>query len=232
MCIRDRYQRRVHGDLLGFQTMKKKFLKVMILGNSGVGKTSILEQYVNNGFNGNYKVTIGADFLTKDLEIDGKKVKLQIWDTAGQEKYISLGIAYYRGADACMFVFDLTDKASFKALDKWNEVFIAQIPEEKAKKFPLILLGNKADKDGRIVTEENAKVWCAAHDGMPFYETSAKTAVGLSEAFSHVAKLAMKRADDDEKTVSPKKNGNTPNPIILKKEQKLEAKKKKCCQYL
>jgi Ras-related protein Rab-7A len=177
--------------------MKKKFLKIMILGNAGVGKTSILEQYVNKAFTGNYKVTIGADFLTRDLEIDGQKIKLQIWDTAGQEKYRSLGIAYYRGADACMLVFDLSDKTSFKDLDKWNEAFLAQLTEEKVRGFPTILLGNKADKPNRIVTQEQAKKWCDDHSSIPFYETSAKMNQGLEEAFENIARLAMKRNSED-----------------------------------
>ena len=177
--------------------MKKKFLKIMILGNAGVGKTSILEQYVNKTFTGNYKVTIGADFLTRDLEIDGNKIKLQIWDTAGQEKYRSLGIAYYRGADACMLVYDLTDKASFKDLDKWNEAFLAQLTEEKVKGFPTILLGNKADKPNHIVTAEAVTKWCEDHNSMPHYEASAKLNQGLEEAFENIAKLAMKRNAED-----------------------------------
>ena len=214
--------------------MKKKFLKVMILGNSGVGKTSILEQYVNKAFTGNYKVTIGADFLTKDLDLDGNKIKLQVWDTAGQEKYRGLGIAYYRGADACAFVFDMTDKNSFKDLDKWNEAFLAQIPEEKAKNFPTVVLGNKADKKDRIVTDEMARKWCAGRSNTPYYETSAKTGQGLNEAFEQIARLAVKRASEDEmyifsficRATSPK-NGKT--GLVLKTEDKLPVKKKKCC---
>jgi len=178
--------------------MKKKFLKIMILGNAGVGKTSILERYVNKAFTGNYKVTIGADFLTRDLVVDAQKIKLQIWDTAGQEKYRSLGIAYYRGADACMLVFDVADKTTFKDLDKWVEAFLAQIPEEKAKNFPIILLGNKADKPDRIVSAEMAKKWCAEHEDVPFYETSAKLGQGLEEAFEHIAKLAIQRTKDED----------------------------------
>ncbi len=178
--------------------MKKKFLKVMILGNSGVGKTSILEQYVNRTFTGKYKVTIGADFLTKDIDVDSNKIKLQIWDTAGQEKYKSISVAYYRGAEACLLVYDITDKNSFKGLDRWAEDFLAQVPEDKAKNFPLVLLGNKADKPERIVTQEMARKWCMSHDNIPFYETSAKTRQGLDDAFEQIAKLALKRAIDDE----------------------------------
>ncbi len=180
--------------------IKKKFLKVMILGNSGVGKTSLLEQYVTRAFSGAYKVTIGADFLTKDLDIDGSKVKLQIWDTAGQEKYRSLSVAYYRGADACFLVYDITDKTSFKELDKWLDAFTAQLTEDKVKNFPLILLGNKADKKERIVTTEMARKWCTSsgHEDMPFFETSAKTRVGVDEAFEQITRMAIKHSSEEE----------------------------------
>ena len=178
--------------------MKKKFLKVMILGNSGVGKTSILEQYVSRAFTGKYKVTIGADFLTKDIEIDSNKIKLQIWDTAGQEKYQSISVAYYRGADACFLVYDVADKVSFKGLDRWVEAFLTQLPEGKVKDFPLVLLGNKADKEDRIVTPAMAKKWCESHEGIAFYETSAKTRQGLDEAFQHISKLAVERAMEED----------------------------------
>ena len=207
--------------------MKKKFLKVMILGNAGVGKTSILERYVNKSFTGNYKVTIGADFLTRDLEVDGNRIKLQVWDTAGQEKYRSLGVAYYRGADACMLVFDLADKTTFKDLDKWVEAFFSQLPEDKAKNFPVILLGNKADKPDRIISAEMAQKWCAERDAIPFYETSAKTNQGLEEAFEHIARMAMKRAQGDDITLSGKGNASSPS-MKLKTEAK-DKKKGQCC---
>eukprot|EP00659_Diplonema_papillatum_P023464 gene23464-biopygen22501 len=84
--------------------MKKCILKVIILGDSGVGKSSLMNQFVNNKFDSRYKATIGADFLTAPIDIDGQLVTLQIWDTAGQERFQSIGSAYYRGADACMLV--------------------------------------------------------------------------------------------------------------------------------
>jgi Ras-related protein Rab-7A len=86
---------------------QKKLLKVIILGDSGVGKTSLMNQYVNKKFTSQYKATIGADFLTKELMIEDKLVTMQIWDTAGQERFQSLGMAFYRGADACVLVYDI-----------------------------------------------------------------------------------------------------------------------------
>ncbi len=174
--------------------MKNGLFKVMILGDSGVGKTSLLEQYVNQSFTGFYKVTIGSDFLPKELMVDDKKVKLQLWDTAGQEKYQSVCTTFYRGADACVLVYDVTDKHSFKNLPVWLENFSQQLPKDRVKGFPVLLLGNKVDKRKRFITTEDARTWCAAHDGMPYFETSAKTRLGVDEAFLQLARLAVKKS--------------------------------------
>merc|ERR1712164_98314 len=95
-------------------TKKRTLLKLIILGDSGVGKTSLMNQYVNKKFSKQYKATIGADFLTKEVMIDDKLVTMQIWDTAGQERFQSLGVAFYRGADSCVLVYDVTDSKSFE----------------------------------------------------------------------------------------------------------------------
>eukprot|EP00826_Nyctotherus_ovalis_P037555 TRINITY_DN3433_c0_g2_i3.p1 TRINITY_DN3433_c0_g2~~TRINITY_DN3433_c0_g2_i3.p1 ORF type:complete len:207 (-),score=54.36 TRINITY_DN3433_c0_g2_i3:175-795(-) len=206
--------------------MRKKFLKIMVLGDAGVGKTAILDRYVNEKFTGKYKVTIGADFLTRDLEINGSKIKLQIWDTAGQEKYKSLGKAYYRGSDACILVFDLCDKTTFKHLDDWLDIFLSQLAEDKAKHFPLVLFGNKADKAEREVTTETARRWCSFHDGMAYYETSAKTKQGLDEAFVHIAELAMKIMQAQHEPIRLR-DGKIHNGI--RRDQPQSKSKENCC---
>ena len=161
----------------------------MILGDSAVGKTSILKQYVNKVFTGQYKVTIGSDFLTKDLIVENEKLKLQIWDTAGQEKYISLGLAYYRGADACMFVYDVTDKNSLVNLESWIERFFSQVPDQIKDTFPMVIAGNKCDKTDRSITEAMAEKWCRAHGNLKHFEVSAKTRQGIDEAFEYLGKI-------------------------------------------
>ena len=178
--------------------MKKKLLKIMILGNSGVGKTSLLQQYISQQFTGRYKVTLGADFLTKDITIDTEKMKLQIWDTAGQERYHSMNEAYYRGSDGCLLVYDVTDGASFDCLDKWVKTFLSHIPEYKIATFPIVLLGNKADQAKHVITPTMAKKWCIMHNNVTFFETSAKTRQGVEEAFFTVAKLGSKHAKVEE----------------------------------
>nr|XP_027187429.1 ras-related protein Rab7 isoform X2 [Cicer arietinum] len=105
---------------------KRTLLKVIVLGDSGVGKTSLMNQYVHNKFSQQYKATIGADFVTKELQIDDRLVTLQIWDTAGQERFQSLGVAFYRGADCCVLVYDVNVMKSFDTLENWHEEFLKQ----------------------------------------------------------------------------------------------------------
>lgn len=110
-----------------------------------VGKTSLMERYIEHRFSHQYKATIGADFLTKDVVIDDTAVNLQIWDTAGQERYQSLGSAFYRGADACVLVYDMTDMRSFDALDSWRDEFLISAAPRDPDSFPFVVMGNKVD---------------------------------------------------------------------------------------
>ncbi|MFS7969681.1 putative small GTP-binding protein [Helianthus anomalus] len=105
----------------------RMLLKVIVLGDSGVGKTSLMNQYVYKRFNKQYKATIGADFVTKELHIDDKLVTLQIWDTAGQERFHSLGVSFYRGADCCVLVYDVNIQKTFETLQTWHEEFLNQV---------------------------------------------------------------------------------------------------------
>merc|ERR1712065_37013 len=122
---------------------KKVLLKVIILGDSGVGKTSLMHQYVNRKFSNLYKATIGADFLTKEILIDDRLVTMQIWDTAGQERFQSLGVAFYRGADCCVLVYDVNNSKSFDTLDSWRDEFLVQASPMDPESFPFVVIGNK-----------------------------------------------------------------------------------------
>ncbi|KAI9112696.1 hypothetical protein K1719_016362 [Acacia pycnantha] len=173
---------------------RRILLKVIVLGDSGVGKTSLMTQYIHKKFNQQYKATIGADFVTKELQIDDRLVTLQIWDTAGQERFQSLGVSFYRGADCCVLVYDVNVLRSFDTLDTWHEEFLKQANSPNPRKFPFILLGNKIDIDGgnsRVVSEKKAMDWCASKGNIPYFETSAKEDYNIDAAFLCIAKTAL-----------------------------------------
>ena len=114
-----------------------------------------MNQYVNRKFTNQYKATIGADFLTKEVFVDDRQVTMQIWDTAGQERFQSLGVAFYRGADCCVLVYDVTAPNSFKSLDAWRDEFLIQASPRDPENFPFIVIGNKVDlADNRAVSDQ------------------------------------------------------------------------------
>jgi len=170
---------------------KKVLLKIIILGESGVGKTALLHKYVMNKFIEEHKATIGADFLTKDISIGDKLITLQIWDTAGQERFQSLGNAFYRGADACVLVYDLTKKETFDKIDEWKSNFLEQSGTEYPDKFPFLLLGNKYDlsSNQRNVQMQIAKDY-AQQNNMIFYETSAVNGHNIEQAIRDISDAA------------------------------------------
>lgn len=185
----------------GGRRQKKSFLKVVILGDSGVGKTSLMNRYHSQKFSGQYKATIGADFLSKDVTVvqQGQEriATLQIWDTAGQERFQSLGVAFYRGADACILVYDVTDNKSFDNLETWRNEFLGHTTGEtggsNSSGFPFIVVGNKIDKENeRRVPRNRAEQYCRERQ-MPHYECSAKESTNVDNAFVETANLACAR---------------------------------------
>jgi len=183
---------------------KKVFLKVLILGDMAVGKTALMNRYVEDKFSHHYKSTIGADFLTKEVNIDDKLVSLQIWDTAGQERFQSLGVAFYRGSDCCVLTFDVTDKNSFRSLDMWKEEFLAQSVARNSENFPFVVLGNKVDLPNRTVPTKRAQQWCHCNSDIPYFETSAKENINVDQAFEMVIKQALsQQAEDTDLDIFP-----------------------------
>ncbi|CUM65751.1 uncharacterized protein PRCAT00003399001 [Priceomyces carsonii] len=180
---------------------KKTLLKVIILGDSGVGKTSLMQQFVNKKFSHQYKATIGADFLTKEITIDNKQVTLQIWDTAGQERFQSLGVAFYRGADCCVLCYDVTNEKSLNNLTSWKDEFLVQSNVSNPQDFPFIIIGNKIDVDeSKKIPSLQKKLANITNNQLgglnyPVFETSAKDSINVESAFEVIAQMALQQEE-------------------------------------
>lgn len=157
-----------------------------------------MNQYVTKRFSNQYKATIGADFLTKEVVIDDRVVTMQIWDTAGQERFQSLGVAFYRGADCCVLVYDTTAPNTFKNLDSWRDEFLIQASPRDPDHFPFVVLGNKIDLENRAVSTKRAQQWCQAKNDIPYFETSAKEGINVDLAFQTIAKNALAQESEVE----------------------------------
>jgi len=151
--------------------VKPRSFKIIVLGESGVGKTCLSFRFCAGRFPINTEATIGLDFREKIVEIDGQRLKLQLWDTAGQERFKrSITHHYYRSVDAVVFVYDVNSITSLDSLDSWvEEVEMHGVPLT----VPRVLVGNKCDEGGQVVTTSTAQRW-ADDRGMPLFETSAK----------------------------------------------------------
>uniref|UniRef100_A0AAZ3RKS8 small monomeric GTPase n=1 Tax=Oncorhynchus tshawytscha TaxID=74940 RepID=A0AAZ3RKS8_ONCTS len=166
-------------------------LQVMLVGDSGVGKTCLLVRFKDGAFlAGSFISTVGIDFRNKVLNIDALKVKLQIWDTAGQERFRSVTHAYYRDAHALLLLYDVTNKASFDNIKAW----LTEIHEYAQQDVVLMLLGNKADVAHERVVKREEGEKLAKVFGVPFMETSAKSGLNVELAFTAVAKELKHRS--------------------------------------
>ena len=197
--------------------------KVLLLGGSNVGKSSIFLRYIDDIWNDTFVPTIGVDFKIKSLELDNKLVKLQIWDTAGQERFKNIITSYYRGAHGILLIYDITDKDSFKSLQNW----LIEIEKNAHKNVVKVLIGNKCDLDDkRVISYSQGKEFADTY-GLKFIETSAKKNSNVNEAFellsrelinSNVEKKIGKNKETKKVTYS-----NAENLDINQK------KKKGCC---
>ena len=178
--------------------------KILLIGDSGVGKTSLIMRYTKNLFNEDYLNSIGVDFKSKDLFIEEKKIKLQIWDTAGQERFRTITSSYYRGAHAIAVVFDLTKRQSYDHVKRWMED-INKYAKENVLKF---LIGNKADLKNEIqVSYEEARA-LASQMKTTYFSVSAKKNENINEFFETATKLFLIKFDlyeDDNQKVVLKK---------------------------
>lgn len=169
-----------------------QLMKLIVVGDSGTGKSCLLHRFVEDTFSEDQTQTIGVEFGAKVVHLLGKKVKLQIWDTAGQERYKSVTRSYYRGAVGCLVVYDVTSRSSFEHIPQW----LSDVRQLAGKEAVVMLVGNKSDLaegDKRQVTHNEGSLFAQQHDLMHF-ETSAATGDFVTDAFLKVAKTALLKA--------------------------------------
>jgi len=163
--------------------------KLLLIGDSGVGKSCLLLRFADDTYTESYISTIGVDFKIRTIELDGKTIKLQIWDTAGQERFRTITSSYYRGAHGIIVVYDITDTQTFASVKQW----LSEIDRFACENVNRLLVGNKSDlKDKRKVDTATAKEF-ADSLGIPFIETSAKNASNVEDAFITMASEIKKK---------------------------------------
>jgi len=156
--------------------------KVVLIGDSGVGKSNLLSRFTRNEFNLETKSTIGVEFATRSIQADGKTIKAQIWDTAGQERYRAITSAYYRGAVGALLVYDIAKNVTFKNVERW----LTELRENAAPNIVIMLVGNKSDlRHLREVPTETAKEF-AEKNNLSFIETSALESTNVELAFQNI----------------------------------------------
>ncbi|KAJ4919516.1 hypothetical protein JOQ06_025955 [Pogonophryne albipinna] len=162
--------------------------KLVMIGDCCVGKSCLLLRFADDMYTESYKCTIGVDFKIRTIELDGKTIKLQIWDTAGQERFRTLTSSYYRGAHGIIVVYDVTDQESFNNVKQW----LQEIDRHASENVNKLLVGNKCDLTKKVVDYTTAKEF-AENVGIPFLETSAKSATNVDQAFMTMAAEIKKR---------------------------------------
>ena len=197
-------------------------LKVVVVGDSGVGKTNLIKRFITNTFSENSKATVGVEFISKSYRINKQVFKIEIWDTAGQERYKSITAAYYKGAKGALIVYDTTQKSSYENIDKW----MVEIKDKASKDMKLMIVGNKTDlKDARQV-ETNEALQKAKDLEAPLMEASAKDGNNVKEAFYDLLKEMYREIKKKIEVVESQAQGGK-DGIQLETNDKKE--KKGCC---
>ena len=198
--------------------------KIVLIGDSFVGKTNIMSKYLMNELHEDSKATVGVEFGAKKFDIEGKSVKAQIWDTAGQERYKSITTTYYKGAKGALIVYDITRKETFDSVDRW----ISELLNSGDKNMTMLLIGNKCDLDNqRQVTKEQGEEKAKAFK-VAFLETSASSGENLDVAFEMIMKEVYSKCKNELDEDDGMEEMQMGKEIDLTKEKKVD--KKKCCE--
>jgi len=213
---------------LSFATMATKsaaydfLIKLLLIGDSGVGKSCLLLRFSEGNFTTSFITTIGIDFKIKTIDLDGKRIKLQIWDTAGQERFRTITTAYYRGAMGILLVYDVTDEQSFANIRNW----IRNIEQHAADNVDKILIGNKCDMIAEKMVETQRGQQLADEYGIQFFETSAKSNINVDEAFRSIAQSIKKRLLDNPNAQSH----HQPSGVSIARAPDRSSQQSSCCK--
>jgi small GTP-binding protein len=204
-------------------------LKIVLIGDSGVGKTNLLARFTRDQFNPDSKSTIGVEFATKTLEIEGKTVKAQIWDTAGQERYRAITSAYYRGAIGALLLYDVSASLTFQSLTRW----LQELRENADSNIAVMLVGNKCDLQELRAVSTDEGVGFAKSENLLFIETSALDSTNVTESFTRLMTEIVHRLSKPDVTAD-----GAPGPAVATRpagvplsapDPKAAKKKKGCC---
>ena len=210
-------------------------LKIIIVGDSSVGKTNIINRYVNGEFSRDYMITIGMDFLTCNLELDNKIFKLNLWDTAGSEQFRSVTKGYYSNSCCALIVYDITNEKTFQNVKQWMDDCYAFAN----KNIHLVLVGNKIDlQQDRKINKETAEEFAGQY-GMDFYEVSALSGENIENIFFGICNFISQQIDEgkydfNDPSVGVSKSnieeGLKINRNLNQKEEAINKSSKKCCK--
>ncbi|PFX19337.1 ras-related protein Rab-35-like [Stylophora pistillata] len=192
--------------------------KLLIIGDSGVGKSSLLLRFADNMFSGSYITTIGVDFKIRKINVDGEMVKLQIWDTAGQERFRTITSTYYRGTHGVIVVYDVTSADTFVNVKRWlHEI------DQNCDDVQRILVGNKDDNPEKKVVEKEDAVKFAQQMGIQVFETSAKDNKNVEDVFNAITRMVLRQKKEQQA------KANEQSGVIKVKKDKKKSRKKFSC---
>jgi len=206
--------------------------KVVLIGDSGVGKSNLLSRFTRNEFNLESKSTIGVEFATRSIVVDSRTIKAQIWDTAGQERYRAITAAYYRGAVGALLVYDIAKHLTYENVERW----LKELRDHADANIVIMLVGNKSDlRHLRAVPNEEAKQFAEKHE-LRFIETSALDASNVEKAFTEILTqiyriVSQKQLDSAEARSKSGSRAPHNNVVDIKVPQSSigDGKKNKCC---
>ena len=196
-----------------------KTCSILLLGDTCVGKTCLISRYANGVFKEEYISTVGVDYVSKQEIINDQNINVKLWDTAGQERYKALTPSYLRGAEGIVLVYDVTKSESFDSLKVWIDSLKNNLGENS---LPIIIDGNKIDLDDRDVSKETAQKFAQEYN-YKYFETSAKSGVGVDELFREIVNQILEKKDKTDEVKEERKS------VKLQSDKGNTQKKKGCC---